>query len=191
LDDGRLTDGLGNTIDLKNIIVIMTSNIGARHLVGQKSGLGFQNNAHGQISDKVERLVNHEVKQTFSPEFLNRLDETIIFNPLTAADLIQILELLVQQLNANLAQREITITLTEEAKAWVLEKTAAERSYGARPLRRALQRYVEDPLSDALIQGTINTRPAFIEVYLEGDGLFYRQVGQNVERMEGALLCSS
>jgi ATP-dependent Clp protease ATP-binding subunit ClpC len=191
LDDGRLTDGLGNTVDLKNIIVIMTSNIGARHLVGQKSGLGFQNNAHGQISDKVERLVNHEVKQTFSPEFLNRLDEIIIFNPLTAADLIQILELLVQQLNANLAQREITITLTEEAKAWVLEKTAAERSYGARPLRRALQRYVEDPLSDALIQGTINTRPAFIEVYLEGDGLFYRQVGQNVERMEGALLCSS
>ena len=191
LDDGRLTDASGNTIDLKNVIVIMTSNIGARHLVGQKSGLGFQNNAHGQISDRVERLVNHEVKQTFSPEFLNRLDETIIFNPLTDADLIQILELLVQQLNANLAQREITIALTEEAKAWVLERTAAERSYGARPLRRALQRYVEDPLSDALIQGIIASRPAFIELYVEEDGLCYRQLCEKVDMMEGALLSSS
>src|SRR6476646_846857 len=190
-EDGQLTDGLGNTVDLKNIIVIMTSNIGARHLVGEKLELGFQNNTRGQFSDKTEFLVKHEVKQVFSPEFLNRLDETIIFNPLTDADLIQILELLVLQLNANLADREITITVTDEAKAWVLEKTASDRNYGARPLRRALQRYVEDPLSDALIQGTINTRPAFIEVYLEGDGLFYRQVGQNVERMEGALLCSS
>ncbi len=191
LDDGHLTDGLGNTIDLKNIIVIMTSNIGARHLVGQKTGLGFQNNAQGQISDKVEFLVKQEVKRVFSPEFLNRLDETIIFNPLTDADLIQVIELLVQQINSNLVEREITITMTDEAKAWILEKTAADRSYGARPLRRALQRYVEDPLSDALIQGTINTRPAFIEVYLDGDGLFYRQVGQNLEKMEGALLCSS
>jgi ATP-dependent Clp protease ATP-binding subunit ClpC len=191
LDEGRLTDGLGNTIDLKNIIVIMTSNIGARHLVGEKLELGFQNNTRGQFSDKTEFLVKHEVKQVFSPEFLNRLDETIIFNPLTDADLIQILELLVLQLNANLADREITITVTDEAKAWVLEKTASDRNYGARPLRRALQRYVEDPLSDALIQGTINTRPAFIEIYLEGDGLFYRQVGQNVENTEGAVLCGS
>jgi ATP-dependent Clp protease ATP-binding subunit ClpC len=131
------------------------------------------------------------VKKTFNPEFLNRLDEVIIFNALTDSDLIQILELLVQQLNANLAQRHITITVNDDAKKWVLEKTVPDRSYGARPLRRALQRYIEDPLSEALIQGTITTRPAFVEVYLEGDKLFYRQVGDGAEKTDGALLNSN
>jgi len=136
-------------------------------------------------------MVWQEVKKTFNPEFLNRLDEVIIFNALTEADLIQILELLVQQLNGNLAQRHITITVADEAKKWVLDKTLVDRNYGARPLRRALQRYIEDPLSEALIQGTITTRPAFIEVYLEGDQLFYRQIGENSEKTEGMLLYSN
>jgi ATP-dependent Clp protease ATP-binding subunit ClpC len=81
--------------------------------------------------------------------------------------------------------------VTDDAKKWVLEKTVPDRSYGARPLRRALQRFIEDPLSEALIQGTITTRPAFVEVYLEGDKLFYRQVGDGVEKTEGALLNSN
>jgi len=136
-------------------------------------------------------MVRQEVKRTFNPEFLNRLDEVIIFNALTDADLVQIFELLVQQLNTNLAQRHITITVTDKATQWVLDKTLVDRSYGARPLRRALQRYIEDPLSEALIQGSISTRPAFIEVYLEGDRLFYRQIGDNSEKTEGALLYSN
>jgi ATP-dependent Clp protease ATP-binding subunit ClpC len=188
LDEGRLTDGLGNTVDMKNIIVIMTSNIGARYLVGQKPGLGFQNTTPGQVSSKVEVLIRNEVRKIFNPEFLNRLDEIIIFDPLTDADLIQILDLLVQQLNARLVEREITITVTGEAKTWILAKTARDRSYGARPLRRALQRYVEDPLSEALIRGVITARPAIIEVYLAGNDLFYRMVS-HVEQLEGALLC--
>jgi ATP-dependent Clp protease ATP-binding subunit ClpC len=143
------------------------------------------------VNEKVEDLVRQEVKKTFNPEFLNRLDEVIIFNALVDADLIQILELLVGQLNGNLAQRHITITVNEEAKKWILDKTLTDRSYGARPLRRALQRYIEDPLSEALIQGTITTRPAFIEVYLEGDSLFYRQVGDGQEKTEGVLLYSN
>ena len=104
-------------------------------------------------------------------------------------DLIQIVELMVQQLNQNLAQRHITITVTEEAKKWILEKTVSDRNYGARPLRRALQRYIEDPLSEALIQGTIQTRPAFIEVFLEGDKLFYRPVDSKAQ--DGVLLYSN
>jgi ATP-dependent Clp protease ATP-binding subunit ClpC len=191
LDDGRLTDGLGNTVDLKNTIIIMTSNIGARYLVGQQDGLGFQSNRPGHISEKAEGLVKQEVKKIFSPEFLNRLDETIIFNPLTGADLVQILDLLVQQLNANLTQGEISISVTAQAKEWILDKTLGDRSYGARPLRRALQRYVEDPLSDALIQGLFPSRPVFIEVYLEGDGLSYRQIGDKAENLEAAVLCSN
>jgi ATP-dependent Clp protease ATP-binding subunit ClpC len=81
--------------------------------------------------------------------------------------------------------------VNDDAKKWILDKTLVDRSYGARPLRRALQRYIEDPLSEALIQGTITTRPAFIEVYLEGDRLFYRQVGEGAENTEGVLLYSS
>ena len=190
-EDGQLTDGLGNQVDFKNTIIIMTSNIGARHMMKQK-GLGFQTDAkdvEGNVGAKVEDLVKGEVKKTFNPEFLNRLDEVILFNPLTDSDLMQIVELLVGQLNTNLAQRSITISVTDEAKKWILAKTLTDRAYGARPLRRALQRYIEDPLSEALIQGTITQRPAFIEVFLEGDKLFYRPVGE--EKNEGVLLYSS
>ncbi len=93
---------------------------------------------------------------------------------------------MVSQLNQHLAQRAITITVTEDARKWILDKTLVDRTYGARPLRRALQKYIEDPLSEALIQGTINKRPAFIEVYLENNQLFYRPVGE--EKTEGVLL---
>jgi len=187
-EDGQLTDGLGNTVDFKNTIIIMTSNIGARHLQ-KRTGLGFQSDAEEMVSGKVEEMVKSEVKRTFNPEFLNRLDEVIIFNALSEADLIQIVELMVNQLNQNLAQRAITVTVTEDARKWILNKTVTDRSYGARPLRRALQKYIEDPLSEALIQGTFEQRPAFIEVYLDNDQLFYRPVGE--ESVEGVLLYSN
>ena len=184
-EDGQLTDGLGNTVDFKNAIIIMTSNIGARHLM-KRSGLGFQSNKEETVSDKVEEMVKQEVKKTFNPEFLNRIDEVIIFQALTEQDLSQIVELMVTQLNQNLSQRAITITVTEDARKWILDKTISDRSYGARPLRRALQKFIEDPLSEALIQGTIKTRPAFLEVYLENNQLYYREVGE--EKKDGALL---
>src|SRR6201984_2727067 len=185
LEDGQLTDGLGNTVDFKNVIIVMTSNIGARHLMKRK-GLGFSLDKEETVHDKVEELVRQEVKKTFNPEFLNRLDEVILFQSLTDADLIQIVELLLHQLNQHLAQRHITVTVTEEARKWILDKTMIDRTYGARPLRRALQRYVEDPLSEALIAGGITTRPAFIEVFLEDNKLFYRPVDS--EKTEGVLL---
>jgi len=184
-EDGQLTDGLGNTVDFKNTILIMTSNIGARHLQ-KREGFGFQSSKEDAIAEKVEELVKNEVKRTFNPEFLNRLDEVIIFQALTENDLIQIVELLINQLNQNLAQRSITVTVTDDAKKWILDQTLGDRSYGARPLRRALQKYIEDPLSEALIQGTFQTRPAFIEVYRDGDRLFYRPV--DAKEQEGVLL---
>src|SRR3954463_12324376 len=193
-EDGQLTDGLGNTVDFKNTILIMTSNIGARHLQ-KKQGLGFQSDRDDLVSEKIEELVKNEVKKTFNPEFLNRLDEVILFQSLSDADLIQIVELLVQQLNLNLAQKSITIAVTEEAKKWILDKTLGDRSYGARPLRRALQRYVEDPLSEALIAGQITDRPAFLEVYLNNNQLFYRPVSSDdtgsEEKAAGVLLFSN
>src|SRR5437879_8973739 len=187
-EDGQLTDGLGNTVDFKNAIIVMTSNIGARHLM-KREGLGFQSSKDDMVSEKVEDLVKVEVKRTFNPEFLNRVDEIILFMALSEADLIQILELMVNQLNQNLAQRSITVTVADEAKKWILNQTLTDRSYGARPLRRALQKYIEDPLSEALIQGTITTRPAFIEVFLEANKLYYRPV--DAEKTEGVLLYES
>jgi ATP-dependent Clp protease ATP-binding subunit ClpC len=194
-EDGQLTDGLGNTVDFKNTIVVMTSNIGARHLQ-KKQGLGFQSDREDIVNDKIEELVKQEVKKTFNPEFLNRIDEVILFQSLSDSDLIQIVELLVQQLNTNLAHKAITISVTEDAKKWILDKTLVDRSYGARPLRRALQRYVEDPLSEALIAGNITARPAFLEVYLDANQLFYRPISANdentgEEKAAGILLFSN
>jgi ATP-dependent Clp protease ATP-binding subunit ClpC len=174
-EDGQLTDGLGNTVDFKNTIIVMTSNIGAKHLQ-KREGLGFQSSNENMVLDKMEELVKGEVKRTFNPEFLNRLDEVIIFTSLTNTDLMQIMELLVQQMNANLVHKAITLSVTDTAKQWIIDKTASERTYGARPLRRALQRFVEDPLSEALIAGGITQRPAFLEVYLENNQLFYRSI---------------
>ena len=164
-EDGQLTDGLGNTVDFKNVILIMTSNIGARHLQ-KKQGLGFQSDREDIVSDKVEELVKQEVKKTFNPEFLNRLDEVILFQSLSDADLIQIVELLVQQLNANLAQKSITISVTEDAKKWILDKTLATAAMArvrcAAPCSATLKTLV-----GGTDRRTYHRRPAFLEVYLE------------------------
>jgi ATP-dependent Clp protease ATP-binding subunit ClpC len=177
-EDGQLTDGLGNTVDFKNAIIIMTSNIGARYLE-RRSHMGFQSGAEGATEKKAEELVMSEVKRLFNPEFLNRLDEIIVFNALTDNDLIQILDLLVGQMNQNLTQKNISLTLSPEAARWILDKTCVDRSYGARPLRRALQKYVEDPLSEALIQGEIHP-PAVLEVIVENEALYYRSVNDKL-----------
>jgi len=177
-EDGQLTDGLGNTVDFKNAIIIMTSNIGARYLE-RRSHMGFQSGAEGATEKKAEELVMSEVKRLFNPEFLNRLDEIIVFNALTDNDLVQILDLLVGQMNHNLTQKNISLTLSPEAARWILDKTCADRSYGARPLRRALQKYVEDPLSEALIQGEIHP-PAVLEVIVENEALYYRSVNDKL-----------
>jgi ATP-dependent Clp protease ATP-binding subunit ClpC len=149
-EDGQLTDGLGNTVDFRNTIIIMTSNLGARHLQ-KRTSIGFQSGTDEAGQKNIEDMVMNEVKRVFNPEFLNRLDEVIIFN----------------------AQ----VVLSPEARQWILEKTCADRNYGARPLRRALQKYVEDPLSEALIQGGIQ-RPATLQIYVAGEGLSFRPVGE-------------
>src|SRR5450631_3961806 len=171
-EDGQLTDGLGNQVDFKNTIIIMTSNLGARFLE-KRSNLGFSIPAGDAGSTKVEDMVRSEVKKAFNPEFLNRLDEVILFTSLTDDDLIQIIDLLVNMVNVNLVAKQVKIRLTPEASKYLLEKTCADRSYGARPLRRALQKYIEDPLSEALIQGSL-PRPSDLEVYLGDTGIYYR-----------------
>jgi ATP-dependent Clp protease ATP-binding subunit ClpC len=172
-EDGHLTDGLGNTIDFKNTIIIMTSNIGAR-FIEKKGRMGF---ASGELKDTVQginEMVMGEVKRTFNPEFINRVDEIIIFDALTDQELVLITRLLVDQLNLNLKEKGITISLRDEAVEWLLAKTLPDRTYGARPLRRAIQRHIEDALSEAFIRGQIRGgRPILVGV--RDGALWYEQ----------------
>jgi ATP-dependent Clp protease ATP-binding subunit ClpC len=174
-EDGHLTDGLGNRVNFKNTIIIMTSNIGAR-FIQKKASLGFQASDTGAIDKNVNDMVLGEVKRTFNPEFINRIDEIIVFEALTDDDLRRITALLIDQLNTNLADRRMKIAVAPDVIDWIIDNTLKDRSYGARPLRRAIQRYVEDPLSEELIRG--NLRGGDIEVYLEAGQLAYRPAGE-------------
>jgi ATP-dependent Clp protease ATP-binding subunit ClpC len=172
-EDGHLTDGLGNTIDFKNAIIIMTSNIGAR-FIEKKGRMGFASGEAKDTEKSVNEMVMGEVKRTFNPEFINRVDEIIIFDALTDQDLVKITRLLIEQLNLNLKEKGIAILIHDDAVHWLLQKTLADRSYGARPLRRAIQRHIEDALSEAFIRGQIRpSRP--IEISVVDGGLFYHQ----------------
>ena len=182
-EDGILTDALGNAVDFKNAIIIMTSNIGAR-FIQKKATMGFQGTTDAS-REKMEEMVMSAVRQTFNPEFINRLDEIIIFDELLNHELLDVIQLQVEQINKTMIRHGFEVKLTDEAKRWIVEKTCADRSYGARPLRRALQKYVEDPLSEALIQGHL-VGASLIEVFLDGDDLNYRPVG--VETPDDALL---
>jgi ATP-dependent Clp protease ATP-binding subunit ClpC len=173
-EDGILTDALGNTVDFKNTIIIMTSNIGAR-FIQKKGTLGFQANTDSS-REKMEEMVMSSVRQTFNPEFINRLDEIIIFDQLVDEELLEVVQLQLDQMNKTLRSRGLEVRLTPEAKRWIVNKTCADRSYGARPLRRALQKYVEDPLSEALIQGELGGA-SLIEIFLDENDLNYRPAG--------------
>ncbi|MDT4952592.1 MAG: ATP-dependent Clp protease ATP-binding subunit ClpC [Acidobacteriota bacterium] len=182
-EDGILTDALGNTVDFKNAIIIMTSNIGAR-FIQKKGTMGFQATADAS-REKLEEMVMSSVRQTFNPEFINRLDEIIIFDQLADDELLDVVQLQIEQMNKTLQNRGLEVRLTDEAKRWLVNKTCADRSYGARPLRRALQKHVEDRLSEALIQGHL-VEAGLIEVFLDDNDLNYRSAG--VEEPGDALL---
>ena len=177
-EDGHLTDGLGNRVDFKNAIIIMTSNIGARYIQKQ-TAMGFQSPDAQEVQRSVSDMVLGEVKRTFNPEFINRVDEIIVFEALRDDDLRKITQMLVARLNDNLVDRALQVSLTAEVVDWIIEQTCRDRSYGARPLRRAIQRYVEDPLSEELIRGQLEAGD--IEVYLDAGALAYRRLGQSLE----------
>jgi ATP-dependent Clp protease ATP-binding subunit ClpC len=174
-EDGQLTDSLGSTIDFKNTIITMTSNIGARFL--EKRGLmGFQTGKDADAK-RTEALIHSEVKRIFNPEFLNRLDEIIFFDTLTDDDLVKIVDLLICAVNEVMKQKKLSIVLDPEVRKWIVDQTCHDRSYGARPLRRAIQKYIEDPLSEAIIQNRILPGSA-IEIYLSEGTLFYAPRGE-------------
>jgi ATP-dependent Clp protease ATP-binding subunit ClpB len=146
LDDGRITDSQGRTVDFKNTVIILTSNLGSRHLL---EGVGGD-----VIPESVRESVMTEVRKAFRPEFLNRIDETILFKPLTLEEITRIVDLLVADLNKRLAERRVTVDFDQAAKEWAAEK-GYDPVFGARPLKRFLQRHVETKLARALVAGEV------------------------------------
>ena len=168
LEDGILTDAYGNLVDFKNTLIIMTSNIGTKHLVN-RSRVGFGGTKEIQNVRELEDMVLKELKKDFSPEFINRIDETIVFHPLARPELARICRLLIEDVNATLAQKGAVIDLDDAAVEWLLRQSGEDPNMGARPLRRAIQKYVEDPVSELLIAARDEKVEAIeVRVGLEG-----------------------
>jgi len=151
LEDGILTDSLGNQVDFRNTLIIMTSNLGTRFLT-TKGHMGFREKSSEADQKSAEAMIHQELKKEFSPEFINRIDDIIIFNPLTQNELRAICRLLVDDVNIALVQKGVQIAIDDSVIAWLLSRAEEESNSGARPLRRAIQRYIEDELSEFLIR---------------------------------------
>ncbi len=151
LDDGQLTDGLGRKVDFKNTLIIMTSNIGVRQLKDFGEGVGFATQARSMSVDENNKaVIEKALKRTFSPEFLNRIDDVVIFNSLTRDHIFQIIDILMKDVMKRLSNLGFGLELTEEAKAFLAEK-GYDQQFGARPLHRAIQKYLEDPLAEEIL----------------------------------------
>ncbi len=152
LEEGRLTDAQGRVVDFRNTVIIMTSNVGAREIT-KSAPLGFTGSANGGMDDKeIKSRVMSEVKKLFRPEFLNRVDEIIVFKSLTEAEIVEIVDLMVADLRERLIEQNMTINLTDAAKRFIA-KEGTDLSFGARPLRRAIQRLLEDPIAEQVLEG--------------------------------------
>ncbi|MBE9508387.1 MAG: AAA family ATPase, partial [Chloroflexi bacterium] len=185
LDDGRLTDGQGNLVDFRNTVVIMTSNVGTEY--ARKGGtLGFlRTGDDGRDEDESHREIEKELKKTFRPEFLNRVDEIIIFNDLTVEDVERIVALQMEEISGRLVEQGLKVELTDAAAEW-LAREGFDAQFGARPLRRALQRHLESPLSIKLLRGEFETGDLVV-VDAGDEGLtFERRPGQG-ESGEGSV----
>ena len=168
LDEGRLTDSFGRKVNFRNTILIMTSNLGTRDLANA-GGLGFKRSDKKSIREKMVERVEEELKKTFNPEFLNRLDEMVVFNPLERKEIIRIVDLEIAEIFDRLKEREIGISLTPGAKALLAEK-GYDPTYGARQLKRTIQKLVEDPMAEEILQGTF-TAGSEVRISKKGDGL--------------------
>ena len=171
LEDGRLTDSLGRTVDFRNTIIIMTTNVGAA-LIQRQTSMGFSaaNTSDFHDMDKLKEKVLEEAKRVFKPEFLNRINDLVVFRPLTKDDLLKIVDIEVAKVSQRLAARHIVLEFSPESKVLLIEKGYDEK-YGARPLRRAVEHYLEDPLAEAMLRGDVK----------EGDPILVVRNGEKLE----------
>ncbi|HKZ50796.1 MAG TPA: AAA family ATPase, partial [Dehalococcoidia bacterium] len=179
MDDGRLTDGHGRTVDFRNAVIIMTSNLGTQEL--QRPSLGFLP-AQKQSKSERERLksaVERALREAFRPEFLNRVDEIIVFDTLTGEDLAKIVELMLQEMRRRLADEGLALELTEAAKAQLVRE-GYDPNFGARPLRRTIQRRVENPLAKLVLGGQFRQGETILVDYTEEEFSFSQRVKAEV-----------
>jgi ATP-dependent Clp protease ATP-binding subunit ClpC len=174
LEDGVLTDAQGRTVDFKNVVLIMTSNVGAQHINKTKS-LGFGDNEAGLSYKEMKSRVTTELRKIFRPELLNRIDETIVFHKLEREDMRHIIEIQIRRLRKQLADREVTIEFTREALD-KLSDAGYDPAFGARPLKRVLQRMIEDPMSEMILKGEV---PNGSKVIIEPNDIDYEDVAED------------
>jgi len=184
LDEGVLTDSFGRKVDFRNTVIIMTSNLGAR-LIEKATPLGFQRDVSEMVYERIKDNVLNELKKTFNPEFLNRVDEIVVFHPLEKEHLLSIIDLLVEETNRMLLeQQEIVIEVAPEVKEWIIAHYY-QPTYGARPMRRAVQKVIEDPLSEELLKGRFkNTQK--VNIILDGDKPLFIEAEEPVTILSGA-----
>jgi ATP-dependent Clp protease ATP-binding subunit ClpC len=178
LEDGQLTDAYGNQVDFRNTLVLMTSNIGSK-LVLRGGRMGFGEGSQEASFQRIEEEILAELRRTFSPEFINRIDEVIVFNPLGERDLRAIVDILLADVNLTLSERGLRLEVSEPAKEWLLAKAGVEPSTGARPLRRTIQRHIQDSVSEILINQHGETIER-IDVDLEGGELTFQAGAQEI-----------
>ena len=166
LEDGKLTDSLGRSVDFRNTVIIMTSNVGA-DVIRKGTTMGFAATSEAQTYETMKEKLTDEAKRVFRPEFLNRLDDVIVFRSLTKADMAKIIEIEVEKVCVRLKYKDIRIRLSDTAKSFLIEK-GYDPALGARPLRRAVERYLEEPLAEELIRGAFKGNDV-IEIAV-GDG---------------------
>ena len=166
LDEGIITDNVGRKVDFKNAVIIMTSNIGTR-FIENATPLGFQKQTSKNKYGKIKSAVLDELKNKFNPEFLNRIDDIVVFHQLEKDHLEKIVYLLIDELNKELLDQDLAIELSDEVVSWLIEKNY-QPSYGARPMRRAIQKHVEDPLSEEILKGRFKDVKK-IKVIIEDD----------------------
>lgn len=180
LDEGVITDNLGRKIDFKNCVIIMTSNVGTR-FIDKATPLGFQQPSSETTYKKMKGAVLDELKNKFNPEFLNRIDEIVVFHHLEKEHLVNIVGLLINELNRQLLDQDLAIELSEEVVDWLIKKNY-QPSYGARPMRRAIQRHIEDSLSEEILRGKFkgvkkvrviieHDSPVFVDSDIEAEAL--------------------
>jgi ATP-dependent Clp protease ATP-binding subunit ClpC len=173
LDDGRLTDGQGRVVDFRNTVLIMTSNLGTE-FVRQGGTLGFLQSSSSPEDRQANEKIDKALKTTFRPEFLNRVDEIIIFAPLSQEQMLEIVDLQMKEVEKRLEEQGLKVQLTPEARTW-LANIGYDASFGARPLRRAMQKYVESPLSVSLLSGEFTSGETVLVDVNDEKGLSFRK----------------
>jgi ATP-dependent Clp protease ATP-binding subunit ClpC len=170
MDDGHLTDSYGRKVDFKNVVLIMTSNLSAR-VIEKNTAIGFQKDDEANAFGKMKDNVMNELKRTFNPEFLNRIDEMVMFHPLSLEHMQDIVDIMLERLNEQMAEQGIRLEIEEHAKAWLAQQ-GYDPAYGARPLRRAIRRHIEDPLSEEVLRGEF-AGGGVVQIKLAGEELAF------------------